>query len=397
MGPGLGFGPPFGKACKAGAWRPLCWWGTEPGRVRAVEGGLHSPLACPSRSRIAPAGRLGASWTRCGLLAWLARSSARSGGRKVGLGKTFCQPWAPRGHLPTTQLRARVAHPASHRSPEHPRSREKGAQLLVQDSSLCEQLGKPFPVAGACHSLNAMVLDSPSITGADPSPVTWTCRQGKSQAGMGQVPMPRHKQAHACRPSLCLTCSKSSGRSSVASWALQRKEKEPSPDGGDLHPASLGRQVLMHPTRFSLGSWEQETLAMAWTIVHKAMGRMSPGGREQQEQGKAASLAGWWTLHQTGLPVQSTTVKMSRCGLFLGDRVRSRAMAGVGCLLVKPSTPDCPPLPLRQIQGSAVGARHVSLQASVARRCGATGAGARMSLWSSWGLRPTPAPPETPT
>lgn len=101
----------------------------------------------------------------------------------------------------------------------------------------------------------------------------------------------------------------------------------------------------MHPTRLSLGSGEQKTLAKAWTIVHKPMGRMSPGGQEQQEQGKAADLAGWQTPHQAGLPVQSTTVKTSRCGLFFGDRVPSGAMAGVGCLLVKPSAPDCLPLP----------------------------------------------------
>lgn len=34
----------------------------------------------------------------------------------------------------------------------------------------------------------------------------------------------------------------------------------------------------------------------------------------------------------------------------------------------------------------------MSLQA---RRCGVTGAGARISLWSSWGLRPTPTPRKT--
>lgn len=153
--------------------------------------------------------------------------------------------------------------------------RGKGSTAPGQDSSL---FSKPFPLVGACHSLNAVVLDLPSGTRADPSTVTWMCWQGKSQAGTGQVPTPRHKQAHACRPSPRLTCSKSSGRSSVASWALWRKEKEQSADGSDLHPASSGRQVLMHLTHLSLGSWEQETLAMAWTIIYKAMGRMSPGG-----------------------------------------------------------------------------------------------------------------------
>lgn len=161
-----------------------------------------------------------------------------------------------------------------------------------------------------------MVLKSPSGTRADPSPMTWMCWQGKWQAGAGQVPTPRHKQTHACRPSLCLTCSKSSDRSSVASWDLQRKEKEPLENRDDLHPASLGRQVLMHPTRLSLGSWEQETQAIAWTIRHKAMGRTSLGGQEQQEQGKGANFAGWWTPHQTGFPVQCTSVKKSRCDLF---------------------------------------------------------------------------------
>lgn len=150
-------------------------------------------------------------------------------------------------------------------------------------------------MAGACHSRNAMVLESLPGRLADPSSVTWTCRQRKSQAGTGQVPTPRHKQAHACQPSPCLTCSKSSGKSSVASWALQRKEKEPSADGGDLRSASSGRQIRM---RLFLGSREPETLAMAWTIVHEVMGRMNPGGQEQQERGKAASLAGWWTPHQ---------------------------------------------------------------------------------------------------
>lgn len=43
----------------------------------------HSPLSCPFRHRSAPADKPGASWTRCELLAWLARSSARSGGGKV--------------------------------------------------------------------------------------------------------------------------------------------------------------------------------------------------------------------------------------------------------------------------------------------------------------------------
>ena len=65
--------------------------GREQSWVLAVVGGGYSPLACPSRSRIAPAGRLGASWTHCELLAWLARSSAQSGGRKVGQRKPICQ------------------------------------------------------------------------------------------------------------------------------------------------------------------------------------------------------------------------------------------------------------------------------------------------------------------
>lgn len=150
---------------------------------------------------------------------------------------------------------------------------------------------------------------------ADPSPMTWTCWQGELQAVAGQVPTPRHKQIHACQPNPCLTCSKSSDRSSVASWALQRKEKEPSANGDDLHPASLGRQVLMHPTRLSLGSWEQETQAIAWTIRYKAMSRTSLEGQEQQEQGKGANFAGWWTPYQTGFPVQCTSVKKSRCDL----------------------------------------------------------------------------------
>lgn len=101
----------------------------------------------------------------------------------------------------------------------------------------------------------------------------------------------------------------------------------------------------MCPISHSLGSGEQEMLARARTIVHKVMGRMSPGGQEQQEQGKAANLAVWWTLDQTGLPVQSTTVKTSRRGLLFGDRVPSRGMSWVGCLLVKPSTPHRLPLP----------------------------------------------------
>lgn len=33
----------------------------------------------------------------------------------------------------------------------------------------------------------------------------------------------------------------------------------------------------MHPTHLSLGSGKQEMLAIAWTIVHKAMGRMNLG------------------------------------------------------------------------------------------------------------------------
>lgn len=68
-----------------------------------------------------------------------------------------------------------------------------------------------------------MDLQSPWGTGADASPMAWT--------GAGQVLTARHKQTHACQPSPRLTCSKSSDSSSVASWALQRKEKEPSENG----------------------------------------------------------------------------------------------------------------------------------------------------------------------
>jgi len=84
---------------------------------------------------------------------------------------------------------------------------------------------------------------------------------------------------------------------------------------------------------------------MAWTTVHKSMDRMSLGGREQQEHGKGANLAGWWTPHQAGFPVQSTTVKTLRCGLVFGDRVPSGTTSWVGCLLVEHSTPTaclCP-------------------------------------------------------
>lgn len=38
-----------------------------------------------------------------------------------------------------------------------------------------------------------------------------------------------------------------------------------------------------------------------------------------------------------------------------------------------------------------------SLQARILSSYGATGAGARVSLWSNMGPRPTPAPPEMPT
>lgn len=47
-----------------------------------VSGG-HSPLACQFQCRSVPADKPGAAWTRCEPLAWLARSSARSGGGKV--------------------------------------------------------------------------------------------------------------------------------------------------------------------------------------------------------------------------------------------------------------------------------------------------------------------------
>lgn len=126
----------------------------------------------------------------------------------------------------------------------------------------------------------------------------------------------------------------------------------------------------------------------------RGYGQNEPGGTRTAGAGQGSQPC--WLVDtpsdQTGLPVQSTTVKTSRCSLFFGGRVPSRATAGVGCLLVKPSTPDSLPVPRRQIQGSAVGAQHVPLQA---RRCGATSAGARISLWSSWGLRPTPAPRKT--
>lgn len=71
----------------------------------------------------------------------------------------------------------------------------------------------------------------------------------------------------------------------------------------------------MHPARLSLGSWEQETQAIASTSRYKAMGRTSLGGQEQQEQGKGANFPGWWTSRQTGFPVQCTSVKKSRCDL----------------------------------------------------------------------------------
>lgn len=60
---------------------------------------------------------------------------------------------------------------------------------------------------------------------------------------------------------------------------------------------------------------------------------------------------------------------------------------------------SCPWLlfsPLKGIQDSDAAVWHMSLQARVVSSSGATGAGARVSLWPSWGPRPTPALPEMP-
>jgi len=136
---GWALGHPSAKPAKHGPGIPFAD-GDRARRVWAVEGGLHSPLACPSRSRIAPAGRLGASWTRCELLASPARSSAQSGGRKVGLGKPLHHPsvGAPRPspHHPALGM----GEPA-----QHPRPREKAAQLLVRIHPSVSRWGSPFP------------------------------------------------------------------------------------------------------------------------------------------------------------------------------------------------------------------------------------------------------------
>lgn len=126
--------------------------------------------------------------------------------------------------------------------------------------------GEPAEISQRCAEAAVPALGLPWGRQERPGPVTWRCRRGESQDGTGHVPTRGHKPTHARRAGPRLTCSKSSVRSSVASWALWRKGKKPLADG----VASSGRQVLVHLTRLSLSSGEWEVLATAWTVLHEA-------------------------------------------------------------------------------------------------------------------------------
>lgn len=98
-----------------------------------------------------------------------------------------------------------------------------------------------------------------------------------------------------------LTCSKSSVRNSVASWALWREKNKSREEMGGLPPTS-------HPPLFEIpiGGW----LAMAQTILSKATGRASPGEHQDQEKQLPIKLGfrspHQASPHQIGLPAQST-------------------------------------------------------------------------------------------